>query len=61
MGDLISEEEFISKRSEYKNRELELKLIIDEFEKTNNNTVNNVKELLNFGNVAADAFQNATG
>ncbi len=60
LGDLISEEEFISKRSEYKNRELELKLIIDEFEKSNNNTVTNVKELLKFGSVAAAAFQNAT-
>jgi len=60
LGDLISEEEFISKRSEYKNRELELKLIIDEFEKSNNNIVTNVKELLKFGSVAATAFQNAT-
>jgi site-specific DNA recombinase len=58
---LISEDDFIVKRSEYKNRELELRLIIERFEASNSHTtISNIKELLNFGNVAADAFQNAT-
>ena len=60
LGELISEEEFSNKRSEYKNRELELRLIIEEFEAANDSVVTSVTELLKFGQLAVDAFQKAT-
>lgn len=60
LGDLIDEEEFKSKRSEYKKRELELRTLIEDFESKDSHTATGVNDLLLFGQIAPDAFQNAT-
>ena len=60
LDDLISEEEFKNKKSEYKKRSLELRLLIENFESKNSNTLTGVNDLLLFGHVAAEAFQNAS-
>lgn len=60
LGDLISEEDFLIKQSEYKNRIQELKLIIDERITTNDDVIVNVTNLLKFGKLASEVFANAT-
>lgn len=60
LGDLIDEEEFKNKKSEYKKREFELRTLIEDFESKDSHTSTGVNDLLLFGRIAADAFQNAT-
>ncbi len=60
IDDLISEEEFKKKKSEYKKRQLELELLIEEFELKDSHTTASINDALLFGHIAAEAFQNAT-
>ena len=60
LNDLISEEDFIIKQSEFKKRIQELKLIIEERTNTNDNVIVNVEDLLKFGKIASEVFPNAT-
>ena len=60
LSELISEEDFIIKQSEYKKRIQELKLIIEERTNTNDDVIVNVTDLLKFGKLASEVFPNAT-
>ncbi len=60
LSDIISEEDFIIKQSEFKKHIQELKLIIEERTNTNDNVIVNVTDLLKFGEVASEVFPNTT-
>jgi site-specific DNA recombinase len=60
LSEIISEEDFIIKQSEYKKRIQELKLLIEERTNPNNDVVVNVADLLKFGKLASEVFPKAT-